>query len=245
MSKKETKTKDSLKSLSLKSLFEDKVLFSKVVNLMNKRETYAYIQSFLKTKGYKISTASLTNLKKKIIESNETGVPLEKLVDKRTKNSINDVKPENLSGYTPNGISKSEAYATYDNSDGVVPVDIAPQKVYSIRQVLEEGIAKGYATLQQLDVIDTSTWLKMIDLYLKNFDASDGLTTDALASYQIIVDAQLNAMNEVLEKYLPEDKREEAKKEMQVLTDECLKEFQLTNDGKALVKALKDAGIAI
>ena len=53
------KDESKLQSLSVKALIEDKVLLSKVLNLMEQQKSYDYILQFLQSQGYKMAKVAL------------------------------------------------------------------------------------------------------------------------------------------------------------------------------------------
>ena len=57
-----------LKSLSLKELYNNKAIFSKVIGLMEQQMSYDYIIRYLNSKGYKMAKGNITKLKKRIKE---------------------------------------------------------------------------------------------------------------------------------------------------------------------------------
>lgn len=231
--------KKELQSLSLKELIADQPLYSKVVNMLDQKQSYRYILKYLATKGYKMSTAGLTHLKDKLTESRETGVPIEMLGDKRSSKkeiqehtaeqeaSLEDVL-EHATGYT----GEQEA--------GVAK----PIPVYSSEQLLEELLKKGMHTIQESDFIDLPVVLKTLELYEKYYGAKNrGLTGEALKQYQLIMQAQQTAMTEVFLQYVPKTRQQEALKALEQRSQEILTQIGATKEGKELLKQLDRAGL--
>lgn len=235
--------KKELQSLSLKELIADQPLYSKVVNMLDQKQSYRYILKYLATKGYKMSTAGLTHLKDKLTESRETGVPIEMLGDKRSSKkeikehtaeqeaSLKDVL-EHATGYTGEEVAESE--------NGVAK----PIPIYSSEQLLEELLKKGMHTIQESDFIDLPVVLKTLELYEKYYGAKNrGLTGEALKQYQLIMQAQQTAMTEVFLQYVPKTKQQEALQALEQRSQEILTQIGATKEGKELLKQLDRAGL--
>jgi hypothetical protein len=232
---------EELQSLSLLELYNNKLLYTKVLSLMQQHKSYDYIVSFLKSKGYKVSKGSLSNFKSKMTESEETGTPIEELLDKRKKKSVSQVDKSRISGYT--GEDEEDTTMVDDFvSSGLVK----PAKVYSTQQVLEDVIQKGVATLQNTSVVDLPVLLKateMLDRYHSN--TTKGLTSEALKQYQLINQAQTMAAQQAFIQYVPEDKREEALEAMEKATDDILQSIGVSEDGKKLLEELRRADMPV
>lgn len=224
-----------LEKLTLKKLINNPLLSSKVFTLMEQQKSYDYILRFLESKGYKMAKGSLTNLKKKVQESKEQGIPLTSMVDHRKKTSIDDVPDHKITGYT----GKEDKPVVTDQAISATPI-------YSEEQVLESIISKGYKTLQESDYIDSNVLMKALDLHARYFGAKNrGLTGEALKQYQLINEAQQQAMKEVFFRYIPADKQKEALKEMDKRSKEILSQIGATKQGRELLKALQNANLSV
>ena len=236
--------KKELQSLSLKELIADQPLYSKVVNMLDQKQSYRYILKYLATKNYKMSTAGLTHLKDKLKESRETGVPIEMLGDKRSskkelkeheaeqEDSLEDVL-EHATGYT------GEVKTTQPETGLAKPIP-----VYSSEQLLEELLKKGMHTIQESDFIDLPMVLKSLELYEKYYGAKNrGLTGEALKQYQLIMQAQQTAMTEVFLQYVPKTRQKEALDALEKRSQEILSQIGATKEGKELLKQLDRAGL--
>lgn len=225
------KDEGQLKSLGVKALIEDKVLFSKVLNLMEQQKSYDYILQFLQTQGYKMAKGSLTNLKHKLEEAHNLGKPIEALADKREKNSIDDVPDNKIIGFT------GKAPATQDG-------EVTPITVYSEDQVLEAIIGKGMKSIEQMDFVDPKTLLTALSLHARYYGSkTHGLTSEALKQYQLINQAILSAYREVFVRYVPKDKQEEAINELDKQSKKILQNIGATPQGKELLKQLHKADL--
>ena len=237
-----------LKSLSVKDLILDKNLRGKVANLMQEHKSYTFILSYLESKGYKMARGSLTNFKNKLEEARDTGVDIEELADGRKKKSIKQVDPNKITGY--NGdmhlvTSKQnikDATGSYDFTNEIMPKD----SYTSNAQVLETIIRKGFDTLQNMDTVDTATTLKALEMAQKYFaQDSRGLSQEAMKQYQLIMQARLTAVAEVMMQYVPAEKQEEALKAMDKKDEETLQHFGASEETQDLLRELKKGGLKL
>ena len=229
--------------LTLKGLYNNKLIYSKVVTLIQDNESYDPIIRYLQTKGYELSKSSISNLKSKITESYKTGVPIEDLLDKRKKSSV--AKLKTVTGFVDKDIDKNNVSDIIPN-DGVSkrPKLNVKNEFFSSEQVIDSIIDKGVRTLNATDYVDTGTLMKAIDLKSKYFiKDSKGLSIDALQQYQVIQNAKLSALQQIVMEFIPEDKRDEAFSKMSEAEQEILDNVEMQEDGKDLLKALKKAGL--
>lgn len=223
---------------------EHKLEFSKVVSMLESEKTYKFINTYLRSKkNIEMSNPTLGNLKSKIKESKEKGIPLDSLIDMNKKKSIKDVNPDKIKGFKPdrNNTQYSDKVAneiTRESGEVVVK-----NKVYNPREILENILNKGFDTLQKVDYIDMNTMLKAADLYNKYYHDQQGLTTEAIKNYQILINATLNAMKETIIKYVPEKDQREAFEEMENKRKEYLEQFGSTADGKRLLEEFDKANL--
>lgn len=228
------KQKRGLKSLSIRELVNDKLLYGKVLTLLEQKRSYDYIINYLASKGYHVAKGSLTNLKKKINLSRQKGIPMDKLVDKRRKSnkedSIDDVPAEKVSGFTGEELTASGK---------VMPV-------YSAQQVMESLISKGYKSIEESDFVDPKTLMSALTLYMKYFgQKSRGLTSEGLKQYQIVMQSEQLAMQQVFFQYIPKDKQKEAYRALKRETDKVLDQLGATKEGKELLKQLREADLPL
>ena len=229
--------------LTLKGLYNNKMIYGKVVTLIQDNESYDTIIRYLHTKGYELSKSSISNLKSKITESYKTGVPIEDLLDKRKKSNV--AKLKTATGFVDKDVDKNNVSDIIPN-DGVSkrPKLEAKNEFFSSEQVIDSIIDKGVRTLNATDYVDTGTLMKAIDLKSKYFiKDSKGLSIDALQQYQVIQNAKLSALQQIVMEYIPEDKRDEAFSKMSEAEQEILANVEMQEDGKDLLKALKKAGL--
>lgn len=225
------KDESKLQSLSVKALIEDKVLLSKVLNLMEQQKSYDYILQFLQSQGYKMAKGSLTNLKHKIEEAHDLGKPLDELADKRERNSIDDIPDNKIIGFTGKTPAKQAK-------------EITPITVYSEDQVLEAIIGKGMKSIEQMEFVDPKTLLTALSLHARYYGSKTrGLTSEALKQYQLINQAILSAYREVFVRYVPKDKQEEAINELDKQSKKILQNIGATPQGKELLKQLHKADL--
>lgn len=223
-----------LKSLSIKELTDNKLLYSKVLTLMEQQKSYSYILRYLKSKGYKMAKGSLTNLKKKIEEANQEGKTVSQIADKRNKDSIDDIPNNKVIGFKGQKVQKNES------------VSAVPIKIYSEEEILENIMSKGYKTIEESDYVDPQVLMKAIDLHAKYFGRkSRGLTSEGLKQYQLIMQAEFMAVREAFFRYISKDKQKEALETMDKETDKVLSQIGVTKQGKELLKQLRNADLPL
>lgn len=235
-----SKNKDEgLTRLSIKELTSDKLLYPKVQTLFEQQKSYSFILRFLASKGYKMSKGSLTNLKNKMEESIKENKPINEIADKRTKDSIDDVDSNKIIGFT--GKQPPEKAAAQEEVAEVKPI-----KIYSDEQVLDAIISKGVKTLEQSDYVDPNIMMNALKLHAQYYGSKNrGLTAEGLKQYQLIMQSELAAVKEVLYRYVPKEKQEEALNEMDKRTNELLKQIGVTKEGKELLKQLNKSGLTL
>lgn len=222
---------------------EHKLEFSKVVSMLESEKTYKFINTYLRSKNLEMSNPTLGNLKSKIQESKEKGISLDSLIDMNKKKSIKDVNPDKIKGFKPKGNDTQYSDKVADEVVRETGEVVVKNKVYNPRQILEEIMNKGFDTLQKVDYIDMNTMLKAADLYNKYYHDQQGLTTEAIKNYQILINATLNAMKETIIKYVPEKDQKEAFEEMENKRREYLEQFGSTTDGKKLLEEFDKANL--
>ena len=227
-----------LKSLSLKELYNNKAIFSKVIGLMEQQMSYDYIIRYLNSKGYRMAKG---NLKKRIKESQEQNIPLEQLMDKREKNSIDDVDSNKIIGFTgKTNEPKSQSQQPVISNSATGPVS----KLYSEDQALEMIINKGMKTIEESEFIDPKTLMSALSLHAKYFGSrTRGLTAEALMQYQLIKESEMTALKEIFVRYIPKDKQEEALNEIDKRVNQIVNQIGATKDGKELIRQLQNAGL--
>lgn len=230
---------DGLTRLSIKELTSDKLLYPKVQTLFEQQKSYSFILRFLASKGYKMSKGSLTNLKNKMEESIKENKPINEIADKRTKDSIDDVDSNKIIGFT--GKQPPEKVAAQEEVAEVKPI-----KIYSDEQVLDAIISKGAKTLEESDYVDPNILMNALKLHAQYYGSKNrGLTAEGLKQYQLIMQSELAAVKEVLYRYVPKEKQEEALNEMDKRTNELLKQIGVTKEGKELLKQLNKSGLTL
>jgi len=248
MAKEDNDQNQNLKKITLKELYQNQLLFTKVKALFEKNVSYDIILGFIAKSGYKISKGTLTNLRHKINEAELTGVPLDQIIDKRSKTNINQVK--NVKGFVPKNNKAAEDEKRLPAKDQpevniqIVDPEQPTTTYWSNKQVLDKIVAKGVKALDQAQLVDVPVMMKAIELLGKYYDKNThGLTIDAIKQYEIILEAQLTAMKEVIIKYVPDDQVDAAYQEIKDVCDAQLHDIEATNTGKSLLTALREAGL--
>lgn len=222
---------------------EHKLEFSKVVSMLESEKTYKFINTYLRSKNLEMSNPTLGNLKSKIQESKEKGIPLDSLIDMNKKKSIKDVNPDKIKGFKPNRNNTQYSDKVADEVVRETGEVVVKNKVYNPREILENILSKGFDTLQKVDYIDMNTMLKATDLYNKYYHDQQGLTTEAIKNYQILINATLNAMKETIIRYVPQENQKEVFEEMENKRKEYLEQFGYTADGKRLLEEFDKANL--
>lgn len=223
---------------------EHKLEFSKVVSMLESEKTYKFINTYLRSKNLEMSNPTLGNLKSKIQESKEKGIPLDSLIDMNKKKSIKDVNPDKIKGFKPNRNNTQYSDKVADEVVRETGEVVVKNKVYNPREILENILSKGFDTLQKVDYIDMNTMLKATDLYNKYYGNTDkGLTTEAIQQYQLLVNATLNAMKETIIRYVPEKSQRNAFDMMEEKRKEYLEQFGSTADGERLLREFDKADL--
>ncbi|MBT9670502.1 hypothetical protein GPK34_00425 [Secundilactobacillus kimchicus] len=225
------------KNLTARELYAKRSLFTKVVAMLDQGKTYDYIQEFLAEQNAPMSRGTLYNVKEKLKESKELGIPFEDVLDKRKKTSITQVS-DKLSGY------KGEIKQADELPTEVVQV--AKNKIWSTEQALDTIIEKGMRTLDMVDAIDEPILLKAIDMKEKYHGSENGgLTLQAIKQFQAITQAQLKGLYEVVMTHIPEDEQDQVYQEMRDTEQKVLDNIELSPDGRKLLVALRKEGIGL
>lgn len=227
------KRKDISRKSVLLELYENKLLVSKVDEMLDESRTYDSIVEFCKEKfDFNISKSALTRYKQKREEAMETGQDLGDLLDKRQKTGkIVDIKnkevvPDNQSSY-------EKAFDAVD-------------KVYNDVEVLDEVIQKGYAGLQFVDVIEPNLMMKAIETKNKiTGNQLQGVSLAGLRELRLRQSAKEQAMTEVLMKFIPKEQHEEVFAEIEQAEKEFYENLDLTEENKRISRALSSAGMNI
>ncbi len=235
-------SKSKLQSVSIKSLLANKVLASKVINMINNRESYSYIIKFMESQGFTTTKATLTHLKKKMVEAQETGMDVTALADKREYNTgrgTKNFKPHKVIGFTgktPASQAKQDLKKAKAKS--------GPITYYSDEQVLEEIIAKGKETIANSEFVDPKTLMTALNLHSRYYGSKNrGLSAQALKQYQLINQAIVAAEREIFVRYIPKDKQQEALKELDKSEKKILNNIGATKEGRELLKNLHKADL--
>lgn len=227
---------------TLKELYHDKLVYSKVKAMLEDKYTYAEIIRFLHTKGYELSRGTISNLRSKLDESMHTGVSMDELIDKRKKSNV--TKLPNLTGFKGKPTDSNNTKDIVVGETSKHPLLNGKTQFYSSEQVLDSIIDRGINLLNQTTYLDTGILMKALDLKAKYYsNDSKGLSIDALQQYQIITNAKLTALQQVVMEFIPKDKQDLAFKKMDEAEQEVLNNVEMQDGGKDLIAALKKAGL--
>lgn len=104
------------KKVTLVELYDNKLLISKLNNMINEGKTLQYLTDFANKMGVPVSMGSINNYRKKYLQSLEENVPLETLLDKRAKNgNVLELKEKEVG---PRAVTagNEEGYGVYKRS---------------------------------------------------------------------------------------------------------------------------------
>lgn len=222
-------------------LFHNRLLASKVDNMMDKGETYDDIIAYCHTQDFSISSASLSNYKSKREEAEETGTPLIQLLDRRRKSNVTHIdnkRSQSALSDTTEGTEESESIIGL--STGSKPME----KVYSDIEVLDKIIALGNAGLDNLESLDYMASIRAMEAKAKiTNNQLAGMSIVGLREVHLRQQAREQAILEVLASFIPEDKHEEIFDAMEKAEQEYYVNFDLTDEDKRITKAIQESGL--
>lgn len=227
--------KDTNKQSKLLQLYNNKLLRSKVDTMLDENKPFSYILKYLETKGFELSTGSLSNYRKKRIEALQTGVPLMELIDKRKKGSVVYL--------TSHKDDQEEEEST--NIQQVTSSNPNPSRVSDL-EFLDEIISKAKNALEGVEFVDSPIALRAIELKDKlTGNSLHGMTIEGIKSLKIKQEAEINALTEVVLSFIPESKHDEVFKALDDARDNFYKNLDLTDNGQKLKKAANDIGLEL
>lgn len=217
--------------VTLEDIYEDKILSSKINVFIDDGKTLEFITSFANAQGFKVSLGTIRNYKKKREESQQKGVPMESLLDRRKKTgNIVELR------------DKEDRPLEEINGDGGI-YKKGSEKVITINQVLEELIDKGMKGIRELPVVDPNILIKALQEYNKVNTGNGGLTLQGVQELRLQTAAYEQSMKDVLLTYIPEEKHEEVLNKMQEAEDKYYRELDLTDQGKKIRSELERLNI--
>jgi hypothetical protein len=234
--KKDIKKKSISSSSVLVQLYNDPKLRSKVDNMLDEKQTYEYILSYLESKNFSMSKASLTNYKKKREEAIETGKPLIQLLDKRAKDNVSYIADKEVKPFSvvESGSSSSAQVHDLNKRDSV----------YSDLELLDEVIRKGMKGLRAFDVVDTPLAMKAIELKAKlTGNQLNGLSIASIRELHIRQAAKEAALTETLMRYIPEDMHDEVFAALAQSEQDFFENLDLTEEDRRISAAIQKSGL--
>lgn len=225
----------------LLQLYNNKLLATKIHSEFDKADgggnsmTYDEMVELCKEYGLEISKASLSRYRERRVESIETGIPLEELLDQRRKaGNIIDIrtpKEERGDSETLSGSNFDDTFNTVD-------------KVYSDIQVLDELIQKGYNALRYTQTAEANHMLRAIEIKAKLTDNSmQGLSLVGLRELRMRSQAKHSAMLDAIMKYVPEEEHEELLDYISEQERAFYDNLDLNEEDRKLTEALDSAGV--
>lgn len=213
------------------SLYNNKLLSSKVDEALDSGQTYDYIIELCAEFDFEINKSALSRYKEKRRESIETGVDLEALLDKRRKTgNIVDIKTKEVSNREVPRNNYNETFDTVDT-------------VWHDIELLDEVIQKGFDSLKYAGTIEVGTAMKAIEIKAKiTGNQLQGISLVGLRELRLRNVAKESAMTEALLQFVPEDKHEEVYELMEKVEKEFYENLDLSEEDRKITKALKLAG---
>lgn len=222
------------KKVTLVELYENKLLISKLDNMINEGKTLQYMTDFSNKMGVMVSQGTINNYKKKYEESIEKGIPLENLLDKRTRTGNilelkeKEVKPEIMDKGNESGTGVYESRDT---------------KLINTNQVLELMMEKGWNTLKAIDYIDPKLLLQIITEHNKVNTGNGGLLTSGVQEMRLKQLAFESAMSDILLTYIPEEKHEEVLSALREAEDKYYRDLDVNEEGRRIRKEMDRLGV--
>lgn len=224
---KMSKRKDVKKGSVLLELYNNKLLVSKVDEMLDEKKSYDFIIEFAKENyDFDISKSALTRYKNKREEAMETGEDLGNLLDKRRKNGeVIDIKSKEVKG---------------DARDSTELPDMNREKtVYNDVEVLDEVIQKAFAGLQYSEAVEMPMGLKAMELKNKiTGNQLQGTSLAGLKQLRLRQAAKEQAMTEIIMKYIPEEQHDEVYSAIEEAEQEFYENLDLSEEDRRITKAL-------
>lgn len=222
------------KKVTLVELYDNKLLISKLNNMINEGKTLQYLTDFANKMGVPVSMGSINNYRKKYLQSLEENVPLETLLDKRAKNgNVLELKEKEV-GPSVVTAGNEEGYGVYKKES---------EKLVNVNQTLELLIEKGTRSLEAVDYVDANILLKAIAEHNKVNAGNGGLTMAGLQEMRLKQLAFESALSDVLLGFIPQDKHEEVLQALREAEDAYYRDLDLSDEGHRIKKELDRLGI--
>jgi hypothetical protein len=221
----------------LVQLYNNKKLATKVNYALDNGMTYDEIIDLCREYDFEISKSAISRYNSKRKEAMETGVPLKDLIDKRRKTgNVIDLVPKREKATTKDGEIIEEYNAPLDSVG----------KLYNDLELLDDIVAKGFAGLQYVDIVELPLAMKAIEIKNKiTGNQLQGLSMAGLRELNLRRIAKESAMTEVLLQYVPADQHEEVLQAMDEKEKEFYDTLDLTEEDRKITTALKSAGLEL
>lgn len=220
--------------VTLKELFENKVLISKLDLMIDEHRTLQEMTDFANSMEVNVSLGTINNYKKKREEALEKDVPIETLLDKREKvGNIIELK----------GKESQSKESTVGNEEGTGVYKKAEASLVNVNQILELIMKKGLDSLQQADYVDITVLIKTIAEYNKLNTGNGGLTQAGLQEMRLTQLAYESAIMDVMMKFIPAEKHNEALEYMKDAEDKYYRDLDITEEGRRVRRELDKLGV--
>lgn len=234
--KKPTKKAQPSQGSVLSRLVKQPLLRTKVDECLDTGVSYDDIVELCAEYEFEISKASISRYKDKREEATKQGIPIEEIIDGRLKNKIISInKKEVVTPIGPKPEDTSPEAESYRNLDGDV-------KLFNDIEMLDEIILKSFKSLKYVDALDPVMGMKAMELKKKiTGDSLQGMTIAGLKELNLRNMALQNQLTEVIAKFIPEDKQEEALDFMEQVEKDFYDNLDLTEEQRRLTKVFEQA----
>lgn len=214
----------------LLTIYDNVVLRNKIAEALDNDTDYAEIVDMCKSYGIDVSTSSISRYAQKRKEAVLNGQDLREVLDTDTQTALTKIKKKRVD--------------TKDESETAEP-ELVETKAYSTEVMLDKIMSMGYNKFMTEDVdISVKDWLAAIKLYTQiNGNNNHGLTTEGLQQLKLHQQAVNTAFVQVILKYIPKEKQEEALNYFSKTEKEQYKKLDTSGQGRALLEALEIGGL--
>lgn len=214
----------------LLTIYDNVVLRNKIAEALDNDTDYAEIVDMCKSYGIDVSTSSISRYAQKRKEAVLNGQDLREVLDTDTQTALTKIKKKRVD--------------TKDESETAEP-ELVKTKAYSTEVMLDKIMSMGYNKFMTEDVdISVKDWLAAIKLYTQiNGNNNHGLTTEGLQQLKLHQQAVNTAFVQVILKYIPKEKQEEALNYFSKTEKEQYKKLDTSGQGRALLEALDIGGL--
>lgn len=249
MAKKLKKSANATNSVLLQ-LYDNRLLAVKVDSALDMGRNYNDIVAICKSQDLDISLASISRYAKARKEAIRTGQDLRLLLDGNKRRKLETIRKKEVkaTGIDLTPITGGDAVLPQNSVTPDVPTSSGQVTKYiSDMDVLDSLISRGMESIINLDApVAPKDMLKAIEVKAKlTNNANAGLSIEGLQELRVRTTARDNAVAQALLKFVPQDKQAEAMQYINDAEEEMLQNMDASQQGRQILKALKDSGIKL